>query len=257
MLNKATYLAFSLWLGAGVLNLLLERARKEQWDEVRILTYNSLMFHVYNLTGIVSINMGQMGDGALNLLMNQEEIVGKEKTHPSKGAIAPMLLLAKMLYLAIKERNAALDGGEDWHIDANLMKAYYEVVSWRLIHIRDILIPRVLSLSNNKAVCDALVRFELATTKYESEMRYRIRLWEHGQGEEDPEAMRYPKALAELVEAASYVYGHIYDDYYPGKRISKTSWDDVEKATPGEVGLIIEKIRDEMRANRSKRNGTG
>jgi hypothetical protein len=256
LLNKATYLAFSLWLGAGVLNQLLERARKEQWDEIRILTYKSLMSHICNLTGIVSINMAQMGDGALNLLADQEEVIGKEKAHPSKEAIVSMLLLAKMLYVAIEERNAALDSGEDWHIDANLMKSYYDVVSWRLIHIRDVLIPRVLSLSNNKAVCDSLVRFELATTKYEDEMRYRIRLWEHGQGEEDQEAMRHSVALAVLIEAASYVYGHIYDDYDPGQRVSKTPWNGKEKATPEEMSVIIKKLKTQMRANRSKHNNT-
>jgi len=221
LLNKATYLSISLLVGAGVVNRLLEGARKEQWDEIRMMTYKSILYHICNITALTSLNLAEIEKTEPKLfqfLRNEEAIIGKDTGSPSKDIGASIILLSQLLTLAIQKRNKELDSGEPWRIDVDLMRRYYELVLWRLDNIRDILIPRVLMLSNNKKLCDALIRFDWTQTRYDEEMRFRIRMWDANNAF-DKETVRHPEILALLVEAAGYVYMHIYEDFDPDKRM--------------------------------------
>ena len=197
LLNKATYLSISLLVGAGVVNRLLEGARKEQWDEIRMMTYKSILYHICNITALTSLNLAEIEKTEPKLfqfLRNEEAIIGKDTGSPSKDIGASIILLSQLLTLAIQKRNKELDSGDPWRIDVDLMRRYYELVLWRLDNIRDILIPRVLMLSNNKKLCDALIRFDWTQTRYDEEMRFRIRMWDANNAF-DKETVRHPEIL--------------------------------------------------------------
>jgi len=178
--------ALSIWITLEVIEKALKADREERTSAIRGLTLKSLLYNVcsivYNSPLAVS---GAIKDLDSKLLNECTEKIRCGALDPRDEVAESILALADMIDLGQKSRQQFLSdlsktqGAEkplqtEREFDVFTIAYYYQDINFRINRIREILIPRIIELIDDRELELALLKFEEISDRYNEHMRIQM-----------------------------------------------------------------------------------
>ena len=178
--------ALSIWITLGVIEKALKADGEERMSAIKGMTLKSLL---RNICGIIYISPSAIGKGIKyldsKLLKEHTEKIRYGALEPKEQVAKSILVLADMIDQGQKSRkqylsdlNKAQDEKlirEERGFDAFAITHGYQDMNFRINRIREVLIPRILELIDDRELEIALLEFEEISDGYNEHMRLQLR----------------------------------------------------------------------------------
>jgi hypothetical protein len=221
--------ALSVWITLFVVNLALKEDRNQNWVVVKSYTYSIILWHICLTACLSLLVMRPLSDSIFT--MEGVRIVGGGHLYPKKEVANALLDISDLLRVdyVLRERHddARRAHGEQIAQDQEIKRGltlFYNISNWRFETIRMTLIPRVLQLSDDKDVFNALLKYETKIEEFEDVMRQSTGRMIIGSDIE---------GLARLIESSAPVYETIRKnilDLQELNRLMETDSDAIRKS---------------------------
>ena len=175
----------SIWITLEVIETALKIDREERNSTTKKMTLKSLLYHVvhiiYNSPLAISFGIQYIDSKLLNEYAEKIRLGGSE---PKMEVAEAMVKLIDLIDQAQKQRIKFLSdlrkqaGNEDEQKegkgDAFLISYYYQDIIWRINILREVQIPRILELVDDRELEQALLNFERISDLYNEHMRLQM-----------------------------------------------------------------------------------
>jgi hypothetical protein len=192
--------ALSVWITLVVVKSALKEDRTRQWISVRSYTYSIILWHICLIACFSPLIMRESRP-----TLDQIQIIGHGHLYPGEDVTKALSRLPGLLkedhISRERDDDARRVRGEDvltiHSRDIAGLTQFYNMCTWRFEAIRITLIPRVLQLSDDRDVFNALLRYETKVEEFEDIMRQPMGASING---------AVIERLANLIESSALVY---------------------------------------------------